>query len=185
MQAFWLFVQTFMLIFASTISGETIAPTSGQGYTEEYTETSETSENDIRHFITNYVEDIDPQFIPVSDHSEPLDLFVDFTLLSLTNFDEISGEVDMVASLNLTWVGSNLPKWDPMFLNGKDTFALDVSKIWTPRLLLLNPSRAVSDLARFSDRARITHNQTVIWNVISGIQVIFFIMPKVILIKRR
>lgn len=114
---------------------------------------------------------IDPHFIPVSDHSEPLELGAEFTLLSMTNFDEISGELSIVASINLTWKGSNLPAWDPSQLGGKETYALSVKDIWTPRLLLLNPAKAVTDLAALSDRARITSDRTVIWQVISGIMV--------------
>lgn len=130
-----------------------------------------TTEQDIRNVITNVVEKIDPHFIPVSDHSEPLELGAEFTLLSMTNFDEISGELSIVASINLTWKGSNLPAWDPSQLGGKETYALSVKDIWTPRLLLLNPAKAVTDLAALSDRARITSDRTVIWQVISGIMV--------------
>ena len=154
-----------------TAGGIITTTESPHAYSEN--QSSPTTEDDIRIAITDDLDLVDPQFIPVFDHSTPLELYVEFTLLSLTNFDEISGELSIVASLNLTWQGSNLPSWDPSLLNGKQTYALSKDKIWTPQLLLLNPARSVLNLAAYSERVRITYNQTVIWHVISGISVQF------------
>jgi len=127
--------------------------------------------NNIIDNIYRSVENQNAVIIPIGDHSQPLDIDIDLSLLALTNFDEITGEIDVVASLDIKWTDPNLPTWNSTELGGKDEFSILASQVWTPNLLLLNPATSVKDLTSSSDRVRVNSEQIARWNLIMTLEV--------------
>lgn len=125
----------------------------------------------IKNIILLPLEKINKEVIPERNVSDSLEVTMDFCLISVTNFDEISGEINMIAFLSLSWNAANLPKWNAEFLGGRTSLTIPSDSIWTPRILVLNPAKSVKDLTAVSRNLRISNNRTVSWDLIAGVEV--------------
>ena len=149
--------------YPSTTSTET---TTVANVTREYN--SETYNAVIKRVLSN----TDVEIVPKTNLSEPLDFNITFDLLSLASFDEISGEISLVASLKLSWSAETTPTWNPeSMLGGKKSVTVSAADIWKPQLFVLNPSQKVRDLASDLDRLRISYDGSVEWDVVTVIEV--------------
>lgn len=125
----------------------------------------------IENIILKPLKRINIDVIPHGNMSDSLEVTMDFSLLSVTNFDEISGEINLVVFLRLSWNAVNLPRWNVNLLAGRKSLTLSSSLIWTPRLFVLNPAHSLKDLTSMSQNLRISNNGTVSWDIITGIEV--------------
>ena len=93
-------------------------------------------------------------------------------MLSLAQFDELSGEISLVASLTLQWSAETTPRWNPKYmLGGKESVTISAADVWRPQLFLLNPSKKVQDLTSNLNRLRLGYDGSVEWNIVTILEV--------------
>lgn len=98
-----------------------------------------------KDLFTNY----EKKLRPGEDQMIPTELKISFYIRSVHEIKESNGEIGVVGSLSVEWVDLRLV-WNPIEygtdLNQTSVFVED---IWTPYLVLINPSREIKPL--FSD----------------------------------
>ena len=142
---------------------------------EEYPEgTDKYNRDTFNEVVKTVLQQADTEIVPKQNLSEPLDFSISFDLLSLASFEEISGEISIVASLKLVWAAETTPTWNPNYmLGGKKSVTVSAADIWKPQLFVLNPSKKVRDLTSDLERLRIRYDGTVEWSIVTVIEVRF------------
>ena len=132
----------------------------------------EYNEDTFKAVIQDVLDDTDKETVPKLNFSEPLELRILFDLLSLASFDELSGEISLVASLTLQWSAETTPRWNPNFmLGGKESVTISAEDVWRPQLFVLNPSKKVQDLTSNLNRLRLGYDGLVEWNIVTILEV--------------
>ena len=130
------------------------------------------NEETFKAVVQNVLDQSDKATVPKINFSEPLELRILFDLLSLASFDELSGEISLVASLTLHWSAETTPKWNPNFmLGGKESVTISAADVWRPQLFILNPSKKVQDLTSDLNRLRLGYDGLVEWNIVTILEV--------------
>ena len=110
---------------------------------------------------------------PISNVSETMKVNVDVSLFAINGFDEVAGNIELVAALNMSWI-DQMPLITSVSFNiqDRDSFLVPYEMIWTPKLVLTN---AVGDSSEVGDAAYMCRfnmrTNEVIWRprvIISG-----------------
>jgi hypothetical protein len=166
----WMFAVSCIAVVSSLFEEEYNNADYVEGETEGYIDFEETNRR-IEQVILAPLQKINKEVIPLNNVSDSLEVTMDFSLTSVTNFDEISGEINIVAFLRLSWNAVNLPRWKKELLGGRTSLTISSDSIWTPRVFVLNPAKTVKDLTAVSQNLRISNNGTVSWELITGVEV--------------
>ena len=107
-------------------------------------------------------------FLPVVNHTTPLEITVDMKLNAINDFDEVGGSMELAGSLYMSWRDEvrNITGGKYGFIyTGKQTMLVPNDKVWTPRLVLANAVDGVSAVGDPAYMCRYNMNTTdVIWN---------------------
>ena len=110
---------------------------------------------------------------PVSNVSQTMKVNIDVSLFALNGFDEVAGNIELVAALNMSWT-DQMPLITSVTFNiqDRDSFLVPYEMIWTPKLVLTN---AIGDTSEVGDPAYLCRfnmrTNIVIWRpriIISG-----------------
>ncbi|XP_069108558.1 neuronal acetylcholine receptor subunit beta-2-like [Argopecten irradians] len=82
---------------------------------------------------------------PTSDHSRPLTMYVDFSLVGISDIDEVQEKMSTTAFLILEWEDEYMI-WDPAAYNGTNTIYVPQNKIWKPDIALENGFTKLKEL---------------------------------------
>lgn len=110
---------------------------------------------------------------PVSNISQAMSVNVNVSLFAINGFDEVAGNIELVAALNMSWI-DQMPLITSVTFNIQDreSFLVPSDMIWTPKLVLTNAIDETSEvgdtayLCRFNMRTNM-----VVWRprvIISG-----------------
>ena len=88
---------------------------------------------------------------PVSNVSQAMDVKVDISLFAINGFDEVAGNIELVAALNMSWI-DQMPLITSVTFNIQDreSFLVPYEMIWTPKLVLTN---AIGETTEVGDSA--------------------------------
>ncbi|XP_069102875.1 neuronal acetylcholine receptor subunit alpha-7-like [Argopecten irradians] len=84
---------------------------------------------------------------PLYNFSDTLSIDTTMFLLSILDFDELSGVITLSAGLSLTWTDYRL-KWNVSDYGGIDYIQVNSSKIWKPKVYV---TTAADDLSQFGN----------------------------------
>ena len=110
---------------------------------------------------------------PISNISQTMKVNVGVSVFAINGFDEVAGNIELVAALNMSWT-DQMPVITSITFNIQDreSFLVPYEMIWTPKLVLKN---AVGDSSEVGDSAYLCRfnmrTNIVVWNprvVISG-----------------
>ncbi|KAL3877433.1 hypothetical protein ACJMK2_035139 [Sinanodonta woodiana] len=110
------------------------------------------------HLFQNYSQ----KLLPVLNQSHLVQVNVSLNLVSITDFDEISGELVVVAYLTLIWIDEQLC-WETQQFGGKSSLVVFPEDVWTPKLSLIYPFQSTQWLGDGSAHIRIYANGFVSW----------------------
>ncbi|XP_060603873.1 acetylcholine receptor subunit beta-type unc-29-like [Ruditapes philippinarum] len=99
---------------------------------------------------------------PCLDCTTPLYIEMAFNLASLNKLDEIEGELNTVGYVTISWMDERL-KWDYQS-TGVSSIMLSPKHVWTPPIILGNPSKSVSRLNADDALVRVMHNGKILWH---------------------
>lgn len=100
------------------------------------------SERLLRDKTSNY----STVFRPVINQSLPLKLFTSFDIVAIHEFDERSEKFSVTGILNLKWRDERFT-WNPDHYDGISQLVVDVNRIWTPPIALVNSAEDVTRIA--------------------------------------
>lgn len=92
-----------------------------------------TVQNLYSHLLTNYTKRI----MPLADHSQQLNVGVDFYLNSFISFSEVDETISIMGCVLLNWTDPAL-QWDFLSFDNLYVIVIDPSDIWTPQMFLAN-----------------------------------------------
>ncbi|XP_060064607.1 neuronal acetylcholine receptor subunit alpha-7-like [Ylistrum balloti] len=91
--------------------------------------------------FSNYTKEI----FPVYNFSDTLNIDISMFLLSIIDFDEVSGVITLSAGIMLDWNDYRL-QWTPSEYGGMETLQVNSSNVWTPKVYVIT---AADDLRHF------------------------------------
>ena len=100
----------------------------------------------------------------VLDQHKAVEVNLTFSLLSLTNVNEVGEMIEVMGVLYIAWVDERLV-WNPADYNDTRVVNAFQNEIWKPEIVLSNPANVVSVLGNDRIMATVYHNGTVTWSV--------------------
>ena len=83
---------------------------------------------------------------PVKNHtSDTVNVNMSFVMTSIRGFDEIDGTANIVGILYSSWMDFRI-SWNPNLYRGINSLILPVIDVWTPEVILSNPSDSFESL---------------------------------------
>ncbi|XP_060072689.1 neuronal acetylcholine receptor subunit alpha-7-like [Ylistrum balloti] len=86
----------------------------------------------LNTLTSNYTKEI----YPVYNLSETLTISMGMFLLSILDFNEVSGVISLNGGVNLNWIDFRLA-WNPSEYGGLENILLNSSFVWTPKIFLM------------------------------------------------
>ena len=109
--------------------------------------------------FTGYDKDI----LPLKIFDKPVEVEVSIRVISMNNFDDISGELAMTVSLNFSWVEERIQR-DPGNYSNIAFITAPYEKIWTPQIFLVNTVNKITEIGQESIMIRVASDGGAIWN---------------------
>lgn len=100
---------------------------------------------------------------PVKNQSSPIDVYVDFDLVSIQKFDEVLEVIQLTTILRMRWRDENMI-WDPTEYGGMTHITMDSNNFWTPNLIFANSVEVVRKIGGDWTAVRILHTGEVYFN---------------------
>ncbi|KAL4222797.1 Neuronal acetylcholine receptor subunit alpha-7 [Mactra antiquata] len=91
--------------------------------------------------LANYSRNVKPKL----NQTEPLQVFLEFQLLGIIEFDEVLEKLSVIAVTFLYW-RDELMTWNPEDYGGLDVFYIESQKVWTPNLVLVNTVKDIKKI---------------------------------------
>ena len=101
-------------------------------------------------------------FLPTLDQDDVTTISMKFNIMSINNFDEVSGELDLTMVYYMIWTEERLT-WDPALYGNKYTLIVDAADIWRPQIYLGQSFGSVQSIGNNSFMPRLYRNGTVVW----------------------
>ncbi|XP_069125714.1 acetylcholine receptor subunit beta-type unc-29-like [Argopecten irradians] len=112
----------------------------------------------LQDLFLNYSKDV----IPVKNQSRPVAVSMDLDAISINDFDEVAGTIDMVIILSISWNDDNLV-WNAASYDNKTSLTFSQNKVWLPQMFLLNPVESSKPISHQYHQVTVTHTGRVLW----------------------
>jgi len=76
------------------------------------------------------------KLLPTLDQDDLTNISLQFRIVSINNFDEVSGELDLTMVFYMIWTEERLT-WNPAMYGNKETLLVDAEDLWRPQIYLL------------------------------------------------
>lgn len=118
--------------------------------------------NDTRTLLDTLLRNYDTNIRPVENQSLPVNLYVQLSVKSIQEFDEVKGMFAFVGALYLIWNDATM-RWNPDHYGGIEFVRVFYGTIWTPQMVLTSPSDEIEGLGKSWNRIRVFSNGTATW----------------------
>jgi len=102
------------------------------------------------------------KLLPILDEDDVTTIFMKFRIVSINNFDEVSGELDLTMVYYMIWTEERLT-WDPALYGNKETLLVEAEDLWRPQIYLLQSFGSIQNIGNNSFMPRVYSNGTVVW----------------------
>ena len=107
----------------------------------------------------------DKRVRPVTDQSHILNVTLSLSLVGVNNLDAVSGTLELVGILKVTWTNQVLVFTSNSDWSGIDAFFLPQENLWRPSLVLYNSVQSLEEVGDASNRIRIDSTGKHEWTV--------------------
>ncbi|XP_033735708.1 acetylcholine receptor subunit alpha-1-B-like [Pecten maximus] len=118
--------------------------------------------SDAKTLISNLTAGYDTEVRPVSDQGNSVSVIIDMYLISIKDFDEVSGTLNILAIFVVTWNDVSLV-WDPALYGGMSKTYIGQNNVWLPKLYNIKASNAFSAISNSDFLVNIKNNGEIIW----------------------
>ncbi|KAL3869999.1 hypothetical protein ACJMK2_042658 [Sinanodonta woodiana] len=110
----------------------------------------------------NNTEKYSTTIIPKLDQTQAIEVTMGMNMYALSGFDAVSGQIEIVGSLQMSWVTELIPGVDTL---GLTTYVMPADGIWTPSIVLVNAIDTVEKVGSSTYRPRYNVSDgSVEWN---------------------
>ncbi|XP_021341616.1 neuronal acetylcholine receptor subunit alpha-2-like [Mizuhopecten yessoensis] len=99
---------------------------------------------------------------PIADQSDTLTVSINMYLISIKDFDEVSGTMNILAVFTINWNDVSLV-WNPAAYNGLHDINIGQNNIWLPKLYNIKASNTFSAISDSDLLVNIANNGEIIW----------------------
>lgn len=103
------------------------------------------------------------KLFPLIDHSDIVNVSAQVGIVSINNFNELSGEIELTLLFYLTWTDERL-KWTPSIYGGKSTLIVPPEDIWRPHFYVIESFEKIQEIGNISLLVRISSEGLITWN---------------------
>ncbi|XP_052778457.1 neuronal acetylcholine receptor subunit beta-3-like [Mya arenaria] len=114
--------------------------------------------NLYEHIFNNY----NRKLLPLVDYSDTVNIQMSVSIISLNNFDEMSGELDLTMMFFATWEETRI-SWTSADYGGATSLLVAPEDLWRPQLFLVQSFGSLQDVGNNSIMPRVYANGTVFW----------------------
>ncbi|XP_060588579.1 acetylcholine receptor subunit alpha-like [Ruditapes philippinarum] len=125
----------------------------------------------VEGLYTNLFKNYNKKLFPLINHNNSMEINVTIGIISINNFDELSGEIEITMYFNFQWIDENLI-WTPSQYGGKSVLLVASEDIWRPQLYLLQSYDTLQEITNVSLMARLFSNGLVMWNIGSVLKIV-------------
>ena len=120
-------------------------------------------QEDVKQLHADAFNGYDKNLLPLEVFDKPVTINISVNVVSLNSFDDISGELDMTATLNIYWNEERI-NWDSQNYSNINTIIVPYETIWTPQIFLANTVKVMSQLGKEGVMVRVANTGLVSWN---------------------
>lgn len=102
------------------------------------------------------------KIFPFMNHSDTVYVGISAGIVSINNFDEITGELDVTFVLFIEWTDERLT-WKPSDYGGKRSLVVEAGDVWRPRFSVVESFDGLLDIGNLSSLLRLHANGSVKW----------------------
>ncbi|XP_069118191.1 neuronal acetylcholine receptor subunit alpha-2-like [Argopecten irradians] len=118
---------------------------------------------DSKALFNNLTSGYNKEMRPIHDQDGVFTLKLDMYLLSIKDFDEVSGTLNVLGAFMVIWKDVSLV-WDPSLYGGLNQLYVGQNHIWLPKLYNLKASNQFSAILDPDMTVKIGYDGTVIWS---------------------
>ncbi|XP_045210667.2 neuronal acetylcholine receptor subunit beta-3-like [Mercenaria mercenaria] len=117
----------------------------------------------VETLYTNLFQKYNRKLFPLIDHNDTVKINCTVGIVSINNFDELSGEIELTMLFSMQWVDERLT-WTPSDFGGKSTLLVPPEDVWCPQFYLQQSFDKIQDIGNVPTMVRLSSNGLVIWN---------------------
>ncbi|XP_053389323.1 neuronal acetylcholine receptor subunit alpha-6-like [Mercenaria mercenaria] len=125
----------------------------------------------VETLYDNLFQKYNRKLFPLINHNDTVNVSFTVGIVSINNFDELSGEIELTMLFYMRWVDERLT-WTPSDFDGKSTLLVPPEDVWCPQLYLLQSFDRIQDISNVSIMVRLSSSGLVIWNSGSVLKVV-------------
>ncbi|XP_033735711.1 neuronal acetylcholine receptor subunit alpha-9-like [Pecten maximus] len=100
---------------------------------------------------------------PIDDQDGTLSLYIDMYLLSIKDFDEVSGTLNILGAFMIKWNDVSLV-WDRASYGGLNKVYIEQNNIWLPKLYNIKASNQFTAISDSDMSVKIYYDGRVVWS---------------------
>ncbi|XP_069128354.1 neuronal acetylcholine receptor subunit alpha-9-II-like [Argopecten irradians] len=119
--------------------------------------------DDVKTLMADQMVNYSNEIRPVKDQTKPVSVNIEMVLVSINDFNEVTGIISVVSVLHLTWTDESLV-WESGSYNNTASITFSQNKIWLPKMYLVNPAKDFDPISDKNFRVTALANGTVHWS---------------------
>ena len=120
--------------------------------------------DDVHRLLANITDEYDTRIRPPDNQSEQLYINSAFFLLSIHNYDQVTGILSLVGGLTMLWVDERL-MWNESEYSSIPYLTVPKSEIWVPDIVLTNSAQGFNAIGREFMDVKVSHDGSVAYTV--------------------
>ena len=118
----------------------------------------------VESLYANLFQNYSRKLFPLIDHNDTVKIHCTVGIVSINNFDELSGEIELTVLFYLQWVEERL-NWTPSEFGGKSILLVHPEDIWLPQIYVLQSFDKIQEITNVSMMVRLLSSGQIVWNV--------------------
>ncbi|XP_069128355.1 acetylcholine receptor subunit alpha-like [Argopecten irradians] len=119
--------------------------------------------DDVKTLMADLMVNYSNEIRPVKDQTRPVTVNVSMALVSINDFNEVTGIISVVAILFLSWTDESLV-WESGSYNNTTSVTFSQKKIWLPKMYLVNPATQFEPISNKHFKVEVKNNGSITWS---------------------
>ena len=118
---------------------------------------------DVQNLHDDVFSGYNKNLLPLKVRNKPVDVQFSLSLVSLNNFDEISGEIDMTVLFSFSWLEERI-QWNMANYSNISSITVPYNSIWRPQIYLVNAADKIMEIGHEGIMIRVAHDGQASWS---------------------
>lgn len=116
----------------------------------------------VESLYTSLFQNYNRKLFPLTDHNDTVNIHCTAGIVSINNFDVLTGEIELTMLFYLQWTDERLV-WTPSDFGGKWSMLLHPEDIWRPQIYALQSFKTIQEITKVSMMVRLLSSGEIIW----------------------